>query len=157
MKKKWLIFGSVFIILLVWLSMDTYKYAFDYKDHQKEKAIELATKKLPAFEVLDVSFYNGNESYTILYGIEENKEQIVCVPIESKLEIITIDPSNGITAEDAIQIVQRERNPVAIKSVNLGIEQNVPIWEIIYVDENNRYSYYYVRFQDGEFIKRYTL
>jgi uncharacterized protein YpmB len=158
MKIKWLIISLVLFTLTIWLCIDTYQHAFKYRDIQKEKAIQLAKKDEPSLEVMNVYYYNGNDSYTIIYGmVDQNKEKVICVPDDNKLDIISVYPSNGITAEEAIQIVQMERNPMSIKSVNLGIEQNVPIWEVIYLDEQNRYSYYYVTFKDGQFIKRYTL
>jgi uncharacterized protein YpmB len=157
--KKWIIFGFVGAILIIWLGIDTYQHANKFRDAQTEKAIELAQKEEPSLEVSNVTYYNGNDSYTILYGVVGNQkeEQIISIPTNSKKGIIKVDPSNGITADEAVSIVKRERNPTLIKSVNFGIEQDVPIWEVVYIDEKDRYSYYYVTFKDGQFIKRYTL
>jgi uncharacterized protein YpmB len=157
--KKWLVLGFVLVILIIWLGIDTYQHAFEYRAVQAEKAIQVAQKEEPDLEVLNASYYNGNDSYTILYGVVGNQkeEQIICIPDNSKKDIIKVNPSNGITADEAVNIVKQERNPAVIKSVNFGIEQDVPIWEVVYLDEKGRYSYYYLTFKDGQFIKRYTL
>ncbi len=155
--KKWLLLLFVFILITVFVAINTYQNAFDYQREQSNKATLVALKEEPNLEISDVTFYNGNSSYTIIYGKINNKEQIVCVPTNDKEQVIVVNPEKGITADEAINLLQKEQNPLEIKSVNLGIEQNIPIWEIVYLNQKNRYSYYYVTFKDGEFIKRYTL
>ncbi|WP_246942122.1 hypothetical protein [Bacillus pinisoli] len=155
--RKWIVFLIVIIIISVWTTIDTYRSAHTYRNQITEKATATVKKQEPGLSVNEVSFYNGTKAYTIIYGTVDEQEQIFCVPSEQEDEIIVVNPKKGITANEAINILKNDRNPVEIKSINLGIEQNVPIWEIIYVDQKNRYSYYYVTFKDGEFIKRYTL
>ncbi|MBM7661285.1 uncharacterized protein YpmB [Bacillus mesophilus] len=155
--KKWIALIIVLLIIVGWTSIDTYRSANQYRTQQGEEAIQIAKEKEPDLEVNNISFYNGNQSYAILYGEVDGESQIHCVPTNGKGEIIVVDPTKGISADEAVQLLTEERNPLSIKSVNLGIEQDVPIWEIIYLDQKNRYSYYYVTFKDGEFIKRYTL
>ncbi|MBM6619827.1 peptidase M4 [Bacillus suaedaesalsae] len=155
--KKWIFLGIILFGVFIWFGVHTYQNAFEYRYKQSSKAIEQAKEEVPNIEILDVTYFNGNESYTIVHGKIDGEEHIVCVPNNKKLDIIEVNPEKGITAQEAIGIVKDERNPLEIKAVNLGIEQNIPIWEIIYLDEQNRYSYYYVTFKDGQFIKRYTL
>ncbi|WP_456278577.1 PepSY domain-containing protein [Bacillus sp. AK128] len=155
--KKWIALLIVIFIIVIWTSIDTYRTANLYRTEQGDQAINVAKEQEPDLEITDITFYNGNQSYTIIYGRIGEKTQIFCVPTDEKGEVIIIDPKNGISAEEAVNLLTEERNPSSIQSVNLGIEQNVPIWEIIYLDQNNRYTYYYVTFEDGEFIKRYTL
>lgn len=155
--KKWIFLALITLGVVIWFGVHTYQNAFEYRNTQSLKAIEKAKEEVPDFEVNDVTYFNGNESYTIIYGKVDEKDHIVCVPNNSKLDIIEVNPVKGITAQEAVGILKEKRNPKDIKAVNLGVEQNVPIWEIIYLDEQNRYSYYYVTFKDGQFIKRYTL
>jgi uncharacterized protein YpmB len=156
--KKWLSFFFVFlIIIIIWASIDSYQHAFEYRDTQSRKAVQVAMQTEPQLEITDISFYNGNKSYTIIYGMIGHLNRIVYVPTNGKDDVLIIDPTKGISADQAVNKLLEDRNPSVIKSVNLGIEQNVPIWEIVYLDKENRYSYYYVTFKDGQFIKRYTL
>ncbi|KAA0550227.1 peptidase M4 [Bacillus sp. BGMRC 2118] len=155
--KKWIFLCIIMIGVMIWFGVHTYQNAFDYRNKQDSKAIEQANEEVPNLEIIDVTYFNGNESYTIVHGKKDGEEQIVCVPFNEKLDIIVVNPKKGITAQEAVGIVKEERNPTEIKAVNLGVEQNIPIWEVIYLDEQNRYSYFYVTFKDGQFIKRYTL
>jgi uncharacterized protein YpmB len=155
--KKWMAFFFVFLIIIIWVGIDSYQHAHDYRDMQSKKAVQVAMQTEPQLKITDVSFYNGNKSYTIIYGMIDQQKRMVCVPTDRKDDVIMIDPTKGISADQAIDKLLQDRNPSVIKSVNIGIEQNVPIWEIVYLDKENRYSYYYVTFKDGQFIKRYTL
>jgi uncharacterized protein YpmB len=156
--KKYVLMFIIVVLLLIWQSIYTYQRAVEYQNQQHNSAIRIAKEIDEIVEVKRVTTYNGKQSYSVVYGIrEDNTERIICVPNQKDNQIITIDPAEGITEEEAVEIVIADRNPAEIKSVTIGIEQNVPIWEVIYLDEQNRYSYYYITFKDGQFIKRYTL
>ncbi|MFZ3588691.1 PepSY domain-containing protein [Bacillus sp. DJP31] len=155
--KKWIFLLIVIVLLTILVGINTYKNAFDYQREQTKKATLVAMKTEPDLEISEVAFYNGTSSYTIIYGEINHNKRIVCVPTNELEKVIVVNPDKGISKEEALKQLQQEQNPLEIKSVNLGIEQNIPIWEIVYLDQNNRYSYYYVTFKDGQFIKRYTL
>ncbi|MFD1738516.1 PepSY domain-containing protein [Bacillus salitolerans] len=156
--KKWIVVLLCILIIVIWQSIFTYKSAQDYLTNQHKKAISAAKGVESIMEVTDISTYHGTSSYSIIYSIlSDDSERIICVPNKDNLEIITIDPEEGISKEEAIEIVRNNRNPLSILSVTIGVEQNVPIWEITYLDQQERYSYYYVTFKDGTFIKRYSL
>jgi len=156
--KKWILFVFIIVISVIWIGFDTYKYANEYHQQRSEQARMRAKEIESSLAVTEITFYNGNQPYTIIYGEDaDQKEMIICVPASADHEVLVLDPSKGITAEQAVSILKEDRQPVSIKSVNLGVEQNIPIWEIIYINQQNRYTYYYLTFKDGEFIKRYTL
>ena len=41
--------------------------------------------------------------------------------------------------------------PKQIVKVKLGAENDIPLWEITYIDQEDRYTYYYLEFQNGEY------
>ncbi|MFP3393521.1 peptidase M4, partial [Brevibacillus sp. SIMBA_076] len=47
--------------------------------------------------------------------------------------------------------------PKEILKAKLGFENNIPLWEVTYIDDDNRYSYYYLEFKDGNFLRRYSI
>jgi uncharacterized protein YpmB len=156
--KKWLLIFVIFVIVILWQSIHTYNTALDYKSQAYEIAISVAKEHESLVEIKEVTTYNGNASYTIVYGVtSDQNERIICVPNSDDKEIISIDPKEGISKEKAIDILKANRNPLEIKDATIGIEQDVPIWEITYLDHQGRYSYYYITFKDGKFIKRYSL
>lgn len=50
---------------------------------------------------------------------------------------------------------QEKLNPQKIISVKLGMEKNVPLWEVTYLDESERFNYDYYDFKTGEWLKYY--
>ena len=66
------------------------------------------------------------------------------------------EQNEGISQEKAVAKLTAERDPKEIVSVRLGMEKGLPLWEITYIDQENRYSFYYLSFEDGTFIRRYS-
>ncbi len=52
---------------------------------------------------------------------------------------------------------ESKSKPKEIMKVKLGFENDVPLWEVTYIDDDNRYSYYYLEFKDGKFLRRYSI
>lgn len=67
------------------------------------------------------------------------------------------EKSEGISEKKAIQIVASERKPKEFVKVKLGAENDVPLWEITYIDQEGRYTYYYLEFQDGKYAGYYSI
>lgn len=65
--------------------------------------------------------------------------------------------SSGITKDEALKKVNKEYSPVEIISVRLGMDEEIPIWEVKYKDKSDRYTFDYVNFYDGEIIKHMAL
>ena len=63
--------------------------------------------------------------------------------------------ANGKTKEDILSIVQQNINSEKIISVKLGMENNVPLWEVTYKDSSGKYNYDYYDFKTGEWLKYY--
>jgi uncharacterized protein YpmB len=61
---------------------------------------------------------------------------------------------SGLSKDEAIQKLLQEQKPKKIISVRLGMEKNIPLWEIYYRSENNLINYYYVHFETGEWLKK---
>ena len=70
------------------------------------------------------------------------------------------EKSEGISEKDALQRTieqvgdeskEPKSKPKEILKVKLGVENNIPLWEVTYIDDDNRYSYYNLAFQDGQF------
>lgn len=68
-----------------------------------------------------------------------------------KGEIVTRFKRDGITESEALTILKSERDPQEIRSVKLGLEDNIPIWEIIYIDSDNRLTYHKLYFENGKY------
>jgi uncharacterized protein YpmB len=154
--KKW---GILLLLLLgwtVWLFADAYHAAVASKQKDEQRAIERAKEEADLTAVLDVDTYYGNETYVVVIGKnKDNKKMVVWVPEKGNdLEVKPL--SSGISKEEALALLKAEYSPKKVISAKLGMEKGIPLWELTYMDKQNRYSFYYVSFEDGTFIKRYS-
>ncbi|AKS38645.1 copper amine oxidase [Anoxybacillus gonensis] len=137
------------------LYIHAYSEAVSSKNESEQRAVKQAEKK-GIVQVTDVYTYRGNDVYVIVTGKDDEGEQwIVWVTEKGKVAVMH-RASEGITKQEALSSVKPYR-PKTVISVKLGMEKGIPLWEITYIDEQNRYSFYYVRFEDGAFLKRYHL
>ncbi|MEN1935373.1 DUF5590 domain-containing protein [Paenibacillus sp. 102] len=155
--KKW-IFAIIIVIVAIGLyGVHIYNATMDKKIPKESKVVEIAKEKAKLTKIKTVEYYNGKSSYAVVQGVDEKGEKIVVWVPEKKGNVLVKKQSEGISEKDALQIVAKEQKPKQFLKAKLGVENNVPLWEVTYIDDENRYTYYYLAFQDGEFLKRYSI
>jgi uncharacterized protein YpmB len=108
-------------------------------------------------KVIKTSTYNGKKQYIAIEALKKNNKKIyVLVPVKGE-EMYAYRSSQGISKKKALEIVKREDDVQKVIKIQLGMEEDNPLWEITYINDNGNYSYYYVNFEDGTFFKRYSL
>jgi uncharacterized protein YpmB len=157
--KKW---GIIILLLLVLAGLgaaNLYVQALQPKRDAEHLAALKAQQTYDLEEVTDTYTYYGSETYYIVKAKnEKNEKVIVWVPKnKEKHDMIVRKENSGISRDKVISIVQKERSPEKIQSIRLGMENRLPMWEITYVDEKDSFTYYYIDFQTGEFLKRYSM
>ena len=152
--KKWIIVLSVFVLAFLGFLIKVYFSAVNPVKIAEKNAVQLANKEITLKEVEDFHIYNGIETVNVIEGKSKNGEKvIVWIPEKSK-EIFIRKAKNGLSKEAAVQKLQQEKSPKKIISVRLGMEKNIPLWEIYYRSNNNLINYYYVHFDTGEWLKK---
>lgn len=149
--KKWIILLVGIFLVVILFSLTVYKQIQNNKTEGYSEAIEQAMEATSLVEVDETSTYSRNESYTVIDGLDDDGDQIYVFVPEEGGNISDIDAEDGITAEDAEQIVKDEQQVSKILSTQLGIENNKPLWEVTYLDEKERLVYYYLDFKTGDY------
>ncbi|MCM3114600.1 DUF5590 domain-containing protein [Neobacillus sp. MER 74] len=152
--KKWIIVLSIIVLAFCGLLIKVYLSALDPVKTAETKAVSRAQEKISLKEVEDFHIYNGIETINVIEGKSKNGDKIIVWMPEKSKEIIVRKAKNGLTKEEAIQKLQQEKSPKKIISVRLGMEKNIPLWEIYYRSNNNLINYYYVHFDTGEWLKK---
>ncbi|WP_078428471.1 DUF5590 domain-containing protein [Alkalihalobacterium alkalinitrilicum] len=156
--KKWVI-TIVCLLLLTTTGLSVYFYKMMRSpiDEHEQLAVQRVLNDTDVETVEGVSFYHGTESYIVIQGLNtEDKPVIAWVGNEDE-RIIVKNADDGLSKEEVMQFAIRELAPKKLISTRLGMENRLPIYEITYIDENDRYSFYYITFEDGTFVKRYSL
>ncbi|EMA6341936.1 DUF5590 domain-containing protein [Bacillus cytotoxicus] len=165
--KKW-IFAIIIVIVAIGLyGVHVYHATLEKKIPKESKVAAIAKEKAKLTKVKSVDYYNGKSAYAVVQGVDEKGEQLIVWVPEKKGKVLVRKKSEGISEKQAIQkmmeyleAVNKESKPQLPKEivkVKLGIEKDVPLWEITYIDQEGRYKYYYLRFQDGEFAAFYSI
>ncbi|WP_102345806.1 cell wall elongation regulator TseB-like domain-containing protein [Bacillus sp. Marseille-P3661] len=166
--KKWVLIVSVLLIVAIWQATTIYLNTTKYQENAEQKAIEFAKKNSNIDVITDVEYYHGSLAFHVVYGqTETNKDIIIWVPENKDGNILIKNASEGWTKEKVRQHVENQQTPKKIIDIRLGAEamkdnrteeiKITPIWEVTYIDQQNRYTYYFLKFIDGSFVKRYSL
>ncbi|WP_077618567.1 DUF5590 domain-containing protein [Bacillus sinesaloumensis] len=115
------------------------------------KGNEIALEKTPIETIEESYTYFGTTAYQVVIGKNDKDQRLIAWIPEKKGEIITRFEKDGISEKEALAIVNNERNPEEIRSVKLGIEDNIPIWEIIYMGSDQRLTYHKLYFENGKY------
>ncbi|AXK17642.1 MULTISPECIES: cell wall elongation regulator TseB-like domain-containing protein [Bacillus] len=164
--KKW-IFAIIIVIVASGIyGAYVYNKAMDKKIPKESKSVEIAKEKAKLTKVTSVDYYNGKAAYTVVQGVDEKGEQtIVWVP-DKKGNVLVKKKSEGISEKEALQKLAEQATgkgdepkpkPKQIVKVKLGAENDIPLWEITYIDQEDRYTYYYLEFQNGEYAGLYSM
>lgn len=167
--KKWLYIIPLLMIIIIWQASYIYHESMSFQKNDEKKAIAFAEKNIKVLSsITDTEYYHGRLAYTILYGTnEQNEDLIVWVPDSKKGKLITKKASEGWSKEKVKKYVIANQNPLKLIDVRLGAEvmkdnrtnrtETTPLWEVTYIDQEKRYTYYFMKFEDGSFVKRYSL
>ncbi|MGD7062475.1 cell wall elongation/penicillin-binding protein regulator TseB [Bacillus altitudinis] len=160
MKKiVWIISSVAALILLIGIISFSwiYQIAMGQKEEGHEAAIERAKKQASIEQVEQVDTFVGKEKQFIVEGKNKQNEAIyVWVPASKKEKVIAKKAKEGITSNQAVQAVQKENTVSKLKNVQLAREGDVLLWEVMYLNENNQYSFSYVDFTTGRVEKNLT-
>ncbi|MDF2606424.1 MAG: peptidase propeptide and domain protein [Bacillales bacterium] len=142
--------GSLFVIFSL-------QNIFSKSEYIHKEAIMRAKSDYDINKVIKTSTYNGKKQYIAIEALKKNNKKIyVLVPVKGE-EMYAYRSSQGISKKKALEIVKREDDVQKVIKIQLGMEEDNPLWEITYINDNGNYSYYYVNFEDGTFFKRYSL
>jgi uncharacterized protein YpmB len=154
--RKWMILFVAFLCIAIGVSVSVYRGSLAPKRSLVEAARERAEEQARFVHIDEIDTYYGENAYVVFVGTDrKGTKKIAWVP-EKNGSVIVKEAKSGLTKREAIERLTAERNPKKIVSAKLGMEKGVPLWELTYIDEDNRYSFYYISFEDGTFLKRYS-
>lgn len=153
---NWIKFITAFLLtLFTVIAIAIFYTANKPISEEKNKAVEAAKRTGQIETILDVQPYNGTTSLVTVFGENPSGEKVAVFVDDSKDDKFEeVKLTNGISAEQAMEIVLKEQKADEVMHVLLGIEDNEPIWEVAFKNEHGKLNYVYIQFQDGEWVKR---
>ncbi len=152
--KKWIIISIIAAAILIGAAAKVYIASTEPVKAASEKAFERA-KEETALERMDsFTLYHGQETFYVLQGQDKAGTKLIVWVPEKKGKPVVKNAKDGISKQEAIDIVKREKQPKEIISAKLGMEKGFPLWEVYYRSNGGLINYYYIHFETGEMLKR---
>ena len=157
--KKYLLIIGIFVLVIFGILIKVYVTAVDPIKVAEKKTMSLAKEKGHLSEVDDFHVYQGpkkeDKTVDVIEGKNKKGEKII-VWMEEKSKKVTVRKAkNGVSKNEAVQVLLKDQNPKKIISVRLGIIEKTPVWEIYYRSNGNLINYYYVNYDTGKWYKKY--
>lgn len=158
MGKITIFFVLIFFVFVTWQGVSFYStIKAPLIENESDVRVFLDENKVPIQSINAIDFYHGTEAYHIIKAINnDNEEIIVWIPF-SLDEYVLKRQDQGLSMNEVVAYAKNNLNPKEIISIKLGMENNIPLYEITFKDENGRYSFYFIKFTDGTYLKHYHL
>ncbi|NRG43200.1 DUF5590 domain-containing protein [Bacillus sp. CRN 9] len=148
--KKIIIISMIVVVVMIGLSGKVYMNAVEPVKDVKAEAVKRAEKEVNLTDTNRFSLYNGNETIYVIDGKLKNGDDVYAWVPEGKGDITVKKKTDGISKEEAVQSLLNEKKPTEIIAVRLGMEKNIPLWEISYRTKGNLLNYYMIDFETGK-------
>ena len=155
--KNWIIFSTVFLISLSLVISFIVLWKAEAPFIEIEKQAEQLALTSKSLAIVSESYtYNGNKPYITVFGVDEyGNEKAIFVPIsleENSIQEVYLQ--DGITKEQALEVLSNEPSVKEILHTKLGFEEPGAVWEITYLNDNDQLNYVFILFENGEWWKR---
>lgn len=153
--KKWILTGLAILLAALLAVAGLYSSALHPLKTARAQAEAKALDSNLLQSADEYYLYNGSASYSVVIGKDADGEKtVVFLPEKGNAEPTVMKWSDGISKEKAFNMVQEEARPKKVLGVRLGMEQDIPIWEISYLDENSTLNYMYIQFETGKWWRK---
>ncbi|TKD69813.1 DUF5590 domain-containing protein [Pseudalkalibacillus hwajinpoensis] len=162
MKVIGIIAGVIFV-LLIWQGVSFYHSVLDHPNQLEEKATQRAQSESLISTIDEAIHYHGtNEAYVVLKGPNKNGEEVFVFVPEKKAPLVTKKTNEGVTSDAIKNRISEQFSPREIIDIKPGIETNkedqqVLVWEATFIDTDNRYTFAYYYFSNGEYWRSRTI
>lgn len=156
--NKWLWSGIAFIILsMVVVSVYVVNTAIDAGHDVAETYYEVGRTKTPLIEITDARHYFGTEHLIILFGKDEYEEEIVVWMSEDLSFLRHAWLKQGYNEKQIEEKVFATFGNLKKVHITPGVENDVFLWEAVYITESGEYLYVYFDFFSGDLLRSITL
>lgn len=122
----------------------------------KNQAIKISEEVANISKVEDFYWFTRDKTYFTVVGTDDkNEEKIVLLPQDGS-EALVMNQKDGLTGDDAIQVVLDTKETKKIKKISLGMYDKKPVWEVVATAKDNSLSYYLIDFKEGKMTNKMT-
>ncbi|PKR85878.1 cell wall elongation regulator TseB-like domain-containing protein [Heyndrickxia camelliae] len=146
--KKWILgISLVVVVIVIGFFVNVYFQAVKPLNSAEKTAISDAKQKANLVSTDQFYQYNGNHAYSVVVGKQKGGSKVaVWIPLDKKEKVTTIKWADGISKKVALNKLMEKKTPNKILGIRLGMKDDVPVWEISFLDKTKKLNYFYVDF-----------
>ncbi|MBZ5202248.1 DUF5590 domain-containing protein [Planomicrobium chinense] len=119
-----------------------------YSDLEKAAIDRAKNEELLADVQQSYIYANKQTTVTVIGTDKKGALQAVFVP-EGKGELKAVPLDGAVTAKQAREKALMEKEVKDILHTRLGMESAGPVWEVAFIDSNDKLNYVYIKAEDG--------
>lgn len=160
-RSPWLLWSSILLLVIILAcviyAVYLYNHLYDSKTAGFDQTSEQILNQTSITEIEKIEQYNGSAPYHVIFGLNEaNEEELIFYPVEGQVkDLTTINGSEILAEEDVLNLWQTKCNECELVKINPALENDEPLWEITYHDNNNRYVMEYLSIYNGTPVESY--
>jgi uncharacterized protein YpmB len=154
--KKWMILIVSFLLIVILASIDLMMDIRDDRDRGMMQAQQIA-KEVTGWKVISGSRYHGQQVYFI-FTMQDRNDELYYVVVDENFQV-NYFPQKELhwDQEEIKEVVHNHYQGWKIEAIRTAYVNKGMCWEVLAIDEQNRFHYLYYGMKDGKFIKRYSL
>jgi uncharacterized protein YpmB len=161
--KKWLFFTMVLLFtFLIWQGYVFIQNLLEPQNLQAVEAEKIIEQAYNVKEIHNIEHYAGlSKEYQVAeVTTESNKRVYIWVSLKDN-ETYIMNVNDGLKKEEILSKLKAKEEPKEVIRITPGLEgskkNRLPVWEVVFIDKKDRYTFYYVNFKTGEYLQSYRL
>lgn len=147
----------ILFIVGIWQGFGFYSHINDPIQKSESEALRFLQESIDIDQINVADYYHGTESFHVFQLTDQDGDELI-VWVPNTLETYVVKQrTEGISFEDVKQFIEKELSLKQLISIKLGMENSIPLYEITYIDQEDRLSYYFISFKTGTYLKHYHL
>lgn len=161
--KKWLFFTMLLLFgFLIWQGYVFFQNVLEPQKLQADKAANIIKRTYDVKEIHKITNYSGlSKSFQVAEVTTAADQKVYIWVSDNGKETFIMNVKEGLSKEEVLEDLKAKENPKQIIRVTPGLEgsknNRLPVWEIVFLDQKNRYTFYYVNLRTGEYLQSYRL
>ena len=158
---NWVKWASIIvsILFILGLSLAIWIYIDVNQDHTRAhaQASTLVLEQTEVETVDEVSVYHGKETVHIIRGsMEDGHSVLVYVQVNDQEVLDVIKGEDYLSISEMKDVWKEGCAGCAFKNIHYGYEEDEPVFEITYIDQQDRYVFDYYRLNGESFDQRFA-
>ncbi|HBI04902.1 MAG TPA: hypothetical protein DDY49_12840 [Paenibacillaceae bacterium] len=153
--KKWILI-SLGIVLLIGVTVFlSFIFHLNGVVDDIQAQGESLARSTPIKQVDEVDVYYGKEQCIVVQGKDAKGNPLMAWFINGKSEVD--DAKKLVTRKSVVDTLKKSNSKIKILHVTPGKEGAKKFWEVVFLDKNEKYNYYYIDMYTGKLISTFLL